>query len=428
MELKRTPEQIVIGKALNDSKAFAEDILPYVNERYFRDPMNRKLFATMNELYESRGGYSFHEVLDRIGDISTDESLAIKETIYDPLCDVSDIRYFVEQLQKARSMEVQKYLLNKALEEANEGKDISPVIDALKESISSGNMDITSIQESLGEYQNYRDEGSKAMLSTGIPQLNLQLSGGFRRGWLYIIGARSGHGKTALAATFYRNIAVSGKTPYTISLEMKGFEITSRMMNAETGLSDTQYLSHAEKYAEGFTNMYNWNAFIDDGRKVNTIGDIEKRTRYAVKKHHADIIFIDYIQLIDGASKARNRIEEVSSYSRRLKKLATEVDRPIVCLSQVTRISDQRAPIRIRGYRFKAPEMIDLSDSSSLEKDADCILILSIAENDDGTRPLLLNGQNPAILRIEKNRKGEKGHIIKLNFNGGLTSFTAGDW
>lgn len=73
--------------------------------------------------------------------------------------------------------------------------------------------------------------------------------------------------------------------------------------------------------------------------------------------------------------------------------------------------------------------MIELADSSSLEKDADCIIMLAVAEDiESGERPLLMNGQNPAIIRIEKNRKGEKGKIIKLSFNGGTTNFSEGGW
>jgi replicative DNA helicase len=109
--------------------------------------------------------------------------------------------------------------------------------------------------------------------------------------------------------------------------------------------------------------------------------------------------------------------------------LSKELDRPIVCLSQINRVSDNRTPVTVGGFDFKVPAMIDLADSSSLEKDADCILMLSVAEEmDTGRRPLLTNGQNPAVIRIEKNRKGEKGHIIKLSFNGGTTTFTESGW
>ena len=433
MEFKELSDaERVIGKALNDPTAFREEILPRLDEYHFPEPFHRRLFNVMRELLESRGSYSLPEVYDKLGgDLSQEELSELGYIINDPLCSASSsIGYFVEKLQEARKAVILTRLLDKAQEvvKQGKGKGIDHLIDDMKAVVSSGSMEITSIQKSLEEFNEYIQDDSKTLLSSGISQLDLQLAGGFRNAFLYILAARSGHGKTAMATTLIRNIAKAGKSPYAISIEMKHEEITSRMMNAETGLSDSQYRNHAKEYAEGYSRMYQWKAYIDDGRTVNTIDDIEKRVRYAVKKHHVDIIFIDYIQLINGASKARNRIEEVSAYSRRLKKLATEIDRPIICLSQVTRSSDQRAPIRIRDYKFKVPEMIDLSDSSSLEKDADCILVLSIAENDDGTRPLLYNGRNPAILRIEKNRKGEKGHIIKLEFNGGLTSFTTGNW
>ena len=425
-----TVDQIVIGKVLNDP-SLADQVIPFLTEKHFKESVNRKIFMIMKELYDSGEAPDLAKVISSLemrGMLDSATSEAISIVVQDITYHDSPVSFYVAQIQARYRKTVEHELLKKAEEKSALGEDVSKLLDALNDNRYQSDIDITSLQEGLNEFQYSLFDGSE-QIPSGIGQLDRALSGGFRRGWTYVLGARSGNGKTTFATTLFRNIAANNKQPYFLSMEMKRSDLIGQMMTAETGLSESNLRDpkYIDLYAEGYARISEWKGFIDDGRKVDTIDDIEKLVRYAVQKRNADIIIVDYVQLIN-IEKQRNRIEEVGYISRRLKKLATAVDRPIICLSQVARNADLRRPLTIKGYTFKAPEMIDLSDSSSLEKDADCIMILSVAEDENGTRPLLMDGQNPAILRIEKNRKGEKGKIIKLAFNGGSASFSARNW
>ena len=61
-------------------------------------------------------------------------------------------------------------------------------------------------------------------------------------------------------------------------------------------------------------------------------------------KYDVQIIFIDYIGLINPEDKSTPRHEQMAEVSRSLKALARELDIPIVVLSQVGRQTEGKEP------------------------------------------------------------------------------------
>jgi len=87
---------------------------------------------------------------------------------------------------------------------------------------------------------------------------------------------------------------------------------------------------------------------------------------------HRDIFrtVVDYLQLIDvtDGTAGENRTQQVTYISRGLKNLARELQCPVVALSQLSRMVEQRSP--------PIPILSDLRDSGSIEQDADIVLML----------------------------------------------------
>lgn len=81
-----------------------------------------------------------------------------------------------------------------------------------------------------------------------------------------------------------------------------------------------------------------------------------------------DLVIIDYLQLMSGARRTDNRVQEISEITRNLKIMAKEIDVPVITLSQLSRESEKRADHR--------PQLSDLRDSGSIEQDADIVLFL----------------------------------------------------
>lgn len=121
------------------------------------------------------------------------------------------------------------------------------------------------------------------------------------------------------------------------------------------------------------------------------------------------MIVIDYLQLISAGGNSDNRQAEVSVISRTLKKLARELEVPIIALSQLSRKVEQR--------ESKVPMMSDIRESGAIEQDADLIAFVyreayyKPKETDNSN-----NEQQKTQIIIGKHRNGPTG-IVNLSFN-----------
>jgi replicative DNA helicase len=105
--------------------------------------------------------------------------------------------------------------------------------------------------------------------------------------------------------------------------------------------------------------------FIDDTPGL-TIAALRTRARRLKRRHGVGLVVVDYLQLLQGTSKAgENRVQEISEISRGLKTLAKELHVPVIALSQLSRAVEQRED--------KRPQLSDLRESGSIEQDADMV-------------------------------------------------------
>ena len=87
-------------------------------------------------------------------------------------------------------------------------------------------------------------------------------------------------------------------------------------------------------------------------------------------QYHIEVLFIDYLQLINGTNKKSNdsKYLEVTEISRKIKCLAKHLNIPIFVLSQLSRSVEQRSD--------KTPQLSDLRDSGAIEQDADSVIFI----------------------------------------------------
>ena len=117
------------------------------------------------------------------------------------------------------------------------------------------------------------------------------------------------------------------------------------------------------------------------------------------------IIFVDYLQLLQGSGE--NRTSQVTQISIALHTLAQSLGVTVVALSQLARQNPQQ--------KNAAPDMSALRESGQIEQDADLIMMLSLEnkEQPEGNREL----------RIRKNKEGTCPNIL-LAFDGKHQTFT----
>jgi len=105
-----------------------------------------------------------------------------------------------------------------------------------------------------------------------------------------------------------------------------------------------------------------------------------------------------------------NRTNELSDISRALKYLAKEVSAPVIVLSQLNRLVEQRPN--------KRPRMSDLKDSGAIEQDADLIFMLYR----DYTYSKDEDWKNVVEVKLVKHRNGPTKDLL-LSFRDELTRF-----
>lgn len=117
------------------------------------------------------------------------------------------------------------------------------------------------------------------------------------------------------------------------------------------------------------------------------------------------IIFVDYLQLLQGSGE--NRTTQVTQISIALHTMAQSMGVTVVALSQLARQNPQAKNV--------APDMSALRESGQIEQDADLIMMLSLQNKDDpgGNREL----------RIRKNKEGTCPNIL-LAFDGKHQTFS----
>ena len=117
-----------------------------------------------------------------------------------------------------------------------------------------------------------------------------------------------------------------------------------------------------------------------------------------------DLLVVDYLQLMRGATRAENREREIAEISSSLKALAKELAIPIIAISQLSRQTETRTD--------KKPQLSDLRESGALEQDADMVLFLHRA---DAYKRNIEERDGIAEVIIGKQRNGPTG-IVSLAF------------
>ena len=160
---------------------------------------------------------------------------------------------------------------------------------------------------------------------------------------------------------------------------------------------------------------------IDDTASLS-IFEFRAKARRLMKTMGIKWIIVDYLQLMDGDknSKASNRDNEIGKISRGLKKVAKELNIPVLALSQLSRAVEARAGAH------KRPMLSDLRESGNIEQDADMVMFLhrpeyyGIMQNAFGRSTVGL-----CEIIIAKHRNGVTD-TVNTDFNGSIMRFK--DW
>ncbi|UCG79017.1 MAG: replicative DNA helicase [Nitrospirota bacterium] len=423
-------EQAVLGAILLDKEAINK-ALEIIRPHDFYHSAHRAIFEAMLELDDKSEPIDIVTVTNSMrasGTIDKAGGASYISSIIDQINTSANVKYhskIIKEKSLMRSLiESSNDIISKIYEGSIDPEELVDYAESRIFDISEKRITVSfeKMDALLGDtFKTIEELYSKKYAITGVPSgfndLD-KITTGFQNGDLVIIGGRPGMGKTAFCLNIAQNAALQEKLPVAIfSLEMSKKQLALRMLCSEARVD-------SNKVRTGFINKEDWplltraagdlsNAelYIDDSSYLSVL-EMRAKARRLKKEHGLSLIIIDYIQLMKGREGLERREQEISDISRSLKGLAKELDVPVIALSQLNRLVEQRRP--------PVPTLADLRESGAIEQDADVILFLY---RDEYYYKDKSDKKGTATVHIAKQRNGPAGVSVDLAFIAKYTRF-----
>ena len=382
-------EDAVLGALMLERDAYAI-VCDLLRPESFYDPGNQKIYAAINKLGVMQQPIDMLTVTQQLrADGALDDvggPVRISE-LTSNVASAAHIEYharIVAQKFLARRLisfcsEIEK----KSFDESYDIDDLLQEAEGKLFEISQGNLkkDFTQIDPVINsameqiEAAGKRESGLSG-LQTGFHNLD-KLTSGWQNSDLIIIAARPAMGKTAFVLSMAKNMAVDYNTPVAIfSLEMSNLQLVNRLISNVCEIEGEKIKSGRlsrqewEQLNSRVRSLFSAPLYVDDSPSLSIL-ELRTKARRLVKEHGVKIIIIDYLQLMNATGmKFGSREQEVSMISRSLKQLAKELNIPVIALSQLSRMVEER------NDGNKRPQLSDLRESGAIEQDADIVCFI----------------------------------------------------
>jgi len=255
------------------------------------------------------------------------------------------------------------------------------------------------------------------VVPTGIQPLDKCLTGGLEPA-VYIVAARPSMGKTAFLLEILAHACTIGQRCVLFSIEMSAQQIVERLAARRARVSLQKIKQRdalpgdVSKYTEAVGAISEWPLVIVD-RATLTANDILAAVHQEEMLHgRVRAVFIDGLWLMTASSRQTNRVQEVGSISRDVKRVQRDLEMPIVMAHQLSRACEIRSD--------KRPLLSDLRETGDVEQDADVVLMMYREGYYDQTHP----EANVMETWVRKNRlHGPSGECIKTFWKGEYMGF-----
>ena len=430
-EVAKSAEMCVIGAILIDEKALANVIQTLKPEHFYFDEL-KAAYQAILELSSEGKSIDFVSVLKKLVAEGFYDEKQAKQMLLECanlVPSISQAETYAKTVSdsfKARKLrEIGTRLAFDGVFAENVNEVAEGLMSELYEVVSEQHKKQLKTVGDIGTqvFEGYSNDGQdlENRSHTGFSRLD-EILKGMSAGNLIILAARPKLGKTAFALSIAENVAKSGKTVAFYSLEMESSEIYERLLSKMAQipmntLIDRRFkdkrrpqkvrAEEINKIAESIDKIYSLPIKINDNPAC-TVNDIRLESR-CVKD--LGLIVIDYLQLMRSTKRFENRNLEVGAICRELKCLASELGVPILCLSQLNRVSDEST----------RPSPSELRDSGSIEQDANKVILMWSIEKNLNERGLV---ESKTIgVDVALNRRGTTG-VTLFNFNGNYMKFT----
>ena len=403
-----TSEQYTLGCFLVEPSLLDETRL---TESHFGDALNRNLFSVLKEMRQDGKHIDITTIAQLPkGQQSKFGGLEYVNELISAIPTISAFETYEKGVIQESKMRQAKNIANKFLfHSANP--------DALQEFVESvSNLEVRDVEKKssfktiVSERQKYhmsRPKSGMSGIDTGFSALNT-MTEGWQNSDLIIIGARPSMGKTAfvihsMLQSMRRDRDVF---PTFFSIEMADGPIVDRMIsniskiNLHKLKNPPKHFGNNQKDWEHYTKSIAYLEKLEmDLRRENKVPDIRAAVRQNMRNHpdKKHVVYIDFLTMIKPTKPKQSRHHEIEEVVIDLKRMADELNVPVIVLAQLSRGLEQR--------ERKRPMLSDLRESGAIEQSADVVLFLY---RDEYYNP---GTELPGIIEviIAKNRNGATG-------------------
>jgi len=408
-------EASLLGAILIDTDAIVK-IADAITAEDFYDPRHARIYEALLALYERRASIDVLTLADQL------KGTGFLDMVGGPayLTELTNFVPTASHVEQYADIVAQKALRRRLITVSGEMADLSqdeskPLKELIEEAetrlfaVSQQHVKqtvvgideiLTASFERLDDL--HKDKKKIRGIPTGYRDIDETLAG-LQRSDLFILAARPSMGKTAFVLNLAHNVAIDAKEPVLIfSLEMSKEQLVDRLLSMQSGvdawalrtgnLTDSDF----EKLANAMGVLGEAPIYLDDTPGI-TIADLRTKARREAHLRPPGLIIVDYLQLMSGGSRFGgdgNRVQEISEISRGLKGVARELNVPLIALSQLSRLVENRSP--------QIPQLADLRESGSIEQDAD---IVAFIYREDYYNPET-ERKNITDILIKKHRNG----------------------
>lgn len=375
-------EEQILGISICETKCFIQVMELKVKESDFYFDRNKILFNAIKTVFREKQTTDLvilaeylkkNNTLDKVGGITKISDL-MSEVIT-----TSNIKAYVEALkeysQKRHLINISKSIqlnIDKSPEEIQQLIN-TLIVDMTAEAVTE------TVEGQEEEYLNVLDKRMKGEinpLKTGLRDLDNNITG-FNGGDLVTIFAFSGVGKTTLATQVALNVIQQKKKVLFFSLEMPKEQIRDRIISNLTNIP-FKNIKYGNLQDEELNKVIMANGYLSRDKGLllseeDELVDITSKIQYEVLKNDIDIIFIDYINLVNITGNNKEEHQRITECTRIFKKLAKSIKKPIVILAQGKQESAHKMQNKNLGLWDKVA-VNDIAGGASIYRDSDIVL------------------------------------------------------
>lgn len=375
-------EEQILGISICETKCFIQVMELKVKESDFYFDRNKILFNAIKTVFREKQTTDLvilaeylkkNNTLDKVGGITKISDL-MSEVIT-----TSNIKAYVEALkeysQKRHLINISKSIqlnIDKSPEEIQQLIN-TLIVDMTAEAVTE------TVEGQEEEYLNVLDKRMKGEinpLKTGLRDLDNNITG-FNGGDLVTIFAFSGVGKTTLATQVALNVIQQKKKVLFFSLEMPKEQIRDRIISNLTNIP-FKNIKYGNLQDEELNKVIMANGYLSRDKGLllseeDELVDITSKIQYEVLKNDIDIVFIDYINLVNITGNNKEEHQRITECTRIFKKLAKSIKKPIVILAQGKQESAHKMQNKNLGLWDKVA-VNDIAGGASIYRDSDIVL------------------------------------------------------